>query len=664
MKASKNVSHASPMAVEGSRSDKASIGTRLRDTWFSLDPRSLGLFRIGFATLLLGDLLRRLPDLVVWYSNDGLIPNHTQLWRPAARWIFSVFFLASTPTEAAIGFLLCGLSFLGLLIGWKTRLFQLLSLIATISLHSRGVILVNGGDVTMNLLAAWSLFLPLGRRFSVDSLLASLRERPASTAADLAQGVPSPVRPVVSLAAFGLLLQLAVIYFFNAIHKGGNTWMEGSVVHYVLQRDGMVTWLGYQLRDHLPMWLGKALTWSTLALEAAAPALILTPWGTTWARRVAMIALPAMHMGFALFLNVGFFSPAMCAFYPLLLSAADWDAASRFLRKRVGPRTVFFDASCGICFQTARLLTAMDRLGRLRFVDNADASLFPPGVTPELVERTVVVVDDQGRQHTRSAAFASIFRAIPGGFPIAVLLSAPGLRALADRVYDLVASNRVRISTGLGLAACGLPRATFGSSAQATPPAPFAIALRSGLGWAREALVLVFLLSVISQILVENSSIPRWLKLPQPTVFRALVAYGRFGQGWSMFAPNAPDKDWMVVVDALTVDGRRIDPFNFAAFGYDGPALREVPDLQGMNQFWFDYSTRIKDNPAYHHTLEGWILEHHKRTGKPADRIVAFEVALLEDRSPRPGSSGSTDVRRTVFLRHGNLDGSPDVVAR
>src|SRR5881392_3595108 len=51
------------------------------------DPRSMGLARIGLGLLLIWDLLRRVPDLATWYSNEGLLPNHTVLWRPNA--IFS-----------------------------------------------------------------------------------------------------------------------------------------------------------------------------------------------------------------------------------------------------------------------------------------------------------------------------------------------------------------------------------------------------------------------------------------------------------------------------------------------------------------------------------------------------------------------------------------------
>ena len=45
------------------------------------------------------DLLRRVPDLEVWYTNVGLLPNHTLLWRPGARYQFSFFFPSPGPAR-------------------------------------------------------------------------------------------------------------------------------------------------------------------------------------------------------------------------------------------------------------------------------------------------------------------------------------------------------------------------------------------------------------------------------------------------------------------------------------------------------------------------------------------------------------------------------------
>jgi hypothetical protein len=123
--------------------------------------------------------------LRLFYSNDGLIPNHMMLWRPPTQWMFSFFFILSHPDEVAVGFAVCGLVYLALLVGWRTRLMQFLALVCVLSLHGRVTLLENGGDWMLGELALWTAFLPLGRRFSIDALRASLRARRETTAAEL-----------------------------------------------------------------------------------------------------------------------------------------------------------------------------------------------------------------------------------------------------------------------------------------------------------------------------------------------------------------------------------------------------------------------------------------------------------------------------------------------
>jgi predicted DCC family thiol-disulfide oxidoreductase YuxK len=61
----------------------------------------------------------------------------------------------------------------------------------------------------------------------------------------------------------------------------------------------------------------------------------------------------------------------------------------------------------------------------------------------------------------RSRAVARVLRALPLPFHALRIIALPGLRHVADRVYDLVAAHRHRISSWMGLDRCavrGLPR--------------------------------------------------------------------------------------------------------------------------------------------------------------------------------------------------------------
>jgi predicted DCC family thiol-disulfide oxidoreductase YuxK len=627
-------------------------------TYLTIDPRSLGLGRIVLALLLLFDLFHRAwGGIELWYSNNGLLPNHTLLWLPPTQWMFSLFFMASWPDEAAVGFVLCGLVYLCLLVGWRTRLMQFLAYIAVMSLHSRVPFLENGGDWTVGELALWTAFLPLGARFSIDSLRASLRARRSveTTAASLNQreALAGNVNPVVSLAVLVIVLQLANAYLFNALHKGGPTWRTGSAVHYVLFQDRMVTWFGVWMRPHMSMWLSRIMSWAALATEAMLPMLLLLPFYKVVTRRMAILAILGLHTGFQLFINLGCFSLAMMSFTPYLLGAHDWELFANLARRREKRLTVYFDAGCGVCFQIARVLARLDRLARLTFVSSADAQKPPKGATRELLEKTIVVVDEvSGAVHTRADGMARILAALPLGGLWSWPLRVPGLRQLANVCYDAFARRRERVSILLGLAACGVPGAPAPAPPPVPEPTPFRQALRRGIAGLREGVVALMLVVLVSETLFINAAVPSFLKFKQPEWIMQLVAYPRLIQAWSMFASDAPMTDQTVVVDAVTVDGRHVDPYSEVASRYKNPGHERIPPRLDNDSFFFNYSSRIPYKPEYFMAFQEWILRYPERTGRPEDAIVKFDAWNVEDDSPPPGETRERNIRSKIFYSY------------
>src|SRR6185369_11821446 len=149
-------------------------------------------------------------------------------------------------------------------LGWHTRVMHVLAAILLVSINSRNIMLENGGWVVLTLLTVWSMFLPLGRRFSVDALRASLGAR-RETSVEALNDRSAPerdTRPVVSFAVAALILQWVVIYYFNVVHKGGHEWRDGTAVYYFFQQDRMVTMFGAWLRDYIPVGGYKLMTYS------------------------------------------------------------------------------------------------------------------------------------------------------------------------------------------------------------------------------------------------------------------------------------------------------------------------------------------------------------------------------------------------------------------
>src|SRR5262249_470146 len=117
-----------------------------------------------------------------------------------------------------------------------------------------------------------------------------------------------------------LLVQLAIIYFYNGVHKFlGPQWRAGRSLHYVLA-DLSLTRFSYA---QLPasFWLTQLLMWIVLIWEIGFPALVL--YRPT--RILALLFGVAMHVGIGLSMELGSFAPYMlCIYVPL----ASWERLS------------------------------------------------------------------------------------------------------------------------------------------------------------------------------------------------------------------------------------------------------------------------------------------------------------------------------------------------
>ncbi|HSS37343.1 MAG TPA: DCC1-like thiol-disulfide oxidoreductase family protein [Polyangia bacterium] len=632
---------------------------RLRAIYLRLDNRSLALGRIVLGVVLIADLLRRVPLIRDFYSNLGLLPNHTVLWRPVAPRMFSFLFMASLPEESALWFVIAFVCFLCFTVGYRTRVFQVLSLAITTSLHERIIYAENWGTVVLAELLVWTLFLPLGRRFSVDALRASLRAHPQETPEDLAAGPPPPdLRRTTSLAALGLLLQIAVIYGFNYAYKSGPTWHEGSAVHYVLWQDRIVTWLGLQVRLHAPFALTRFLTHATLVIEAAAPVLVLSPLLWRWTRFAAALLLAGLHVGIALLVNLGIFSAAMMAMLPFLLTDAQWALFARLVPRKGRARTIIYDADCGVCWAVVRVLARMDVHRRLTWVASGRALALPAGVDPALLDRTILVFDPvNDRRWTRADGFAQIFAALPLGRLWSWPMRLPGIRELANRGYDAFARNRTAISSWFGLAACGVPPAGPRASslpataADAHTPLRDWFAARAPL--ARELGAGLVLLLFGAEALATNPIlIPKALQVQhRPEWMVAATMYPNLRQNWGLFAPDAPLEEQTIVFDAVTREGRHVDPFNEAFGRVAAVPTDDVPVRLGYPSLVFDYALKIPETGVYHQALIEWMLRYPERTGHPGDDIVGFRGYVVQHGSPPPGNATPNPPTKRLFLR-------------
>lgn len=279
---------------------------------FGIDPRSLALFRVALALVLLSDLWLRINNLGAFYTDDGVLPRAAQIELfGGLSALVSVHMMNGTATIMAITFAIQVAAALALLVGYRTWLATFVSWILLVSLHNRNPMVLQGGDAMMRLLFFWSLFLPLGARASLDRWLVPPHSQEKH-----------PDAPYLSMGTFAVLLQVCFVYWFTWALKTDATWrIEGSAVGYALSIDQMNRPIGRWLLQY-PDAL-RALTFVTLELERWGPLVALIPF---WRPRLFMVAVfTGFHWILGLCLTLGIFTWIAPTAWLLFVPTGAWD---------------------------------------------------------------------------------------------------------------------------------------------------------------------------------------------------------------------------------------------------------------------------------------------------------------------------------------------------
>ena len=290
-----------------------------------VDVRTVATVRIGYAALLLINVLCWWPDLDRWFSDEGVmtLANSRRIIDPKCLTLFQIL-----PGDRLTLRIVYGL-FLGqivaLLLGWKPRLQAACCFVWLVSFQHRNILIFDGEDTLFRIIGFLLIFMPLGRIWSVDSLLSPQPE-------------PDEHPLVVDGWSVRLLqIEMTLIYFSAAwIKLLGPAWRDGTALYYVSRLDD------YWGRFPIPAvlletpWIVRSLTWSTMAAEFAVPLLI---WFQP-TRRIALGIAITFHLACEYAMYLFLFHWIMLNGWMSFLQTDDFQLAARILRlKTANSRT-------------------------------------------------------------------------------------------------------------------------------------------------------------------------------------------------------------------------------------------------------------------------------------------------------------------------------------
>lgn len=562
---------------------------------FAIDLRTLALFRVCFGFILIADLVTRAATLTAHYTDQGVL-HRFHVRETLGDSVFSLHMLGGSAAFQACLFLLAGALALALIAGYRTRIVSVLCWLMLVSLNQRNLTITQTSDTLMLSLLFWSLFLPLGARYSVDAAL---------------NRTPIAERKVCSPASAALVLQVLYVYFFGALLKVGDSWMvTGDAVHRALHFSHYVSPLGAWLGEALPPSALRGLTYYTWYIELFGPILVLLPFYNARIRAVIVPALMLLHVGFALFLRVGIYPYLSLTSLLLLIPSEFWERCRARLAtpEREGV-TIYYDQPCEFCHKTCRLLRT--------FLLLETTPIRPAQEDPAVHElmqahNSWVVEDHDGKRYVRWAAMVVLFRGSWLLAPVAGLLASAPLVALGERFYGWVAANRESMGRVTALL---LPWKSFGISQGILPQT-----------------VVTGLLVVV---LVNNITRLPQVNLESPWTFQRIATGLALSQYWNMFAPDPGAITQWLFVEGDLEDGRKVDLYEQR---FTPPAIEKPAD--GSGHFhgyrwrkYFSYYSRHRLNSVWS-DVTGYYCRRWNASHPDSPALRARGYALIEQTRP------------------------------
>lgn len=269
---------------------------------FTIDLRSLAVFRFALGLLLTIDAFDKLIQFRDFYTDWGVMPRAYWIENYMNAWKWS-FHLAMGnewfPFLLIVIQLLASIAFLA---GYRARLSGAITFILLCSLQSRNYLVLSCADDMLRMALFWSLFLPVDARFAARS-----------------RG-PDDDR-FVSVGSAALIVQLVLVYVITAIFKADPTWTaDRSAIYYAINIDIFAKPFALLLREfpELTRWM----TGATLIWELGGALLALVPGRT---RLIVCALFIGLHLGFFLSFELGLFPWAAIAYWLALVPTAAWE---------------------------------------------------------------------------------------------------------------------------------------------------------------------------------------------------------------------------------------------------------------------------------------------------------------------------------------------------
>ncbi|KYR02173.1 hypothetical protein DLAC_00987 [Tieghemostelium lacteum] len=569
---------------------------------FGMDLRSIALFRMIMALCVIGDILERMTDLKVMYTDHGVMPRHLVLSRYSSNFFFMIHLANYSWYGAFFLFSLhIGFAFM-MLIGYRTRTASFLTWVMTLSLQACNGVVGHGGDVIFRMMLFINIFLPGGDLYSIDTATFS-NENQKSLPSDNTQSNHKqysgyqPLTPefsnrryrYLSFATLAILVQLGCMYVSSYFHKSGAEWKNGEATFYAISMD----YFGTDFAKFLVQYRGtlRLMTMAVYKWELFGIFFMFIPIFTDKFRLFGAVGFIMLHLGFVSCLRLGLFFFVTAGAQFIYIPPFVWDNLFNWLDKRIlkgqRPLKVYYNTTSPLSQYTTLTLKTffilpntaefspmetmvpddcislkpnkplsistidtssdedhVDENGKLISKNNSQNT----EKSKYFYDEWLITIDEMGVKKTNYIALLKVWSKSPLLFPLAWIygftltyFSNVILGKILDFIHVKTQQYQIR-NHKISL---------YQKKKYPATPSPriFGLAIN------------VWMAFICWFILAYNCNNFRYFDLGYKHQYYQFAYIFRIDQGWGMFSPSPPKMNWWNVIHGKLQDGTDVELF-------------------------------------------------------------------------------------------------------
>lgn len=589
-----------------SQEEKVKSPLKLKiEEMFGLDLRSLALFRICFALVIIYYISTHPDNIKAFYTDFGVLPRsaintpYTFLtaYFISGNFMFQLFLLFVTGCFAVL-----------MLIGYRTKLVTFITWYLITSLHLRNHMLLSAGDRFLHIMLFISIFLPWGACYSIDCALNSSTKKAPKC--------------VFSAATIAYYLQFIFVYFFAALLKSGKEWhFEASAVYYTLCVDEIGTSIGKYLLN-FPEFL-KFLTHYTIFIEQFGVLFLISPIFTIPVRTIALLGYWCLILGFIFTLQLAHFSTfcfvAGIPFVPGFI----WEKLCQILKtsQRLSLK-IYYDANNQYTEKFLRIFKVFFLIENTQLIPLTEKSF---ALSEDKLKYSWFVENDKDEKCFDFEAINIVCRSSPILGPLSPILRFEPVKSLFRLIYEeCPKSEEVNYIMSKWLVYRPL------NTLVSVP----------------ESALILFL--TFCMLLWNIRTVDLKFKFPEELNY--FVKFFNLEQRWGMFAPRPYVDDGWFVIPGKLKDGTWVDLFRDGAkLDFKKPS-GNIPFHKNFR--WYAYSINLRNKrypeqlPNYvKYLCRDWNSKHGRE--KRLERLIVYfmrEDTLLNYEKPK--------VRKILLGKH------------